>query len=138
MNLLQVRTQFRSISGRHDLVDSHYSDNGADFYINAGQRHLDRRSKHQKSFASCFRFCEVGRMSVQFPYCRAVQEVWAATTSAKWQLEKRDLQDLLEGYFTTIPSGIDTGTTLYYAPTITRGVPDMSKITLDTLSAVFR
>ena len=135
MNLLQVRTQFRSVSGRFDLVNSDFSDNGADFYINAGQRHLDRLGKNQKSFASCYRFCEAGFWTVQFPYCRAIQEVWAATITARWQLEKRDLQDLLEGYFTTIPSGIDTGNTLYYAPAVTRMSPGSSTVTVDTIEA---
>ena len=56
MNLLQIRTKFRDISGRFDLVNSDYSDNGADFYINEGRKFLDRLGEVQKSWASCFRF----------------------------------------------------------------------------------
>jgi len=123
VNLLQLRQRFRTLSGRHDLVDADGSDSGADFFINAGQRHLDRLDETQKSPGICFRFCEVGFWSVHFPYCRAVKEVWANSTTAKWQLEKKDLQHLLAGYFTTVPSGIDVGSTLYYAPAITRSVP---------------
>lgn len=123
MNLLQLRQQFRTISGRFDLVNEDGSDNGADFYINAGQRHLDRLDQTQKSGGICYRFCEANFWSVQFPYCRAVKEVWAATIEARWPLEKKTLQDLLAGYFTKLPSGIDPGTTLYYSPTITRNIP---------------
>ena len=40
MNLLQIRTKFVQLSGRYDLVvdaaGGDYSDNGADFFINAG------------------------------------------------------------------------------------------------------
>ena len=124
MNLLQIRQQLRTVSGRFDLVDADGSDSGAGFYINAGQRHLDRLDETQKSPAICYRFCEPGFWSVQFPYCRAVKEAWAATLTARWQLEKKNLQDLIAGYFTKLPSGIDPGGTLYYSPAITRYIPE--------------
>lgn len=129
MNLLQIRQQFRTLSGRHDLVTSAGADAGADFFINAGQRHLDRLDETQKSPGVAYRFCNIGHCSVFFPYCRAVKEVWATSLTARWQLEKRDLADLIAGYFTTYLSGIDTGTPLYYAPAVTRSVPATSKIT---------
>jgi len=135
MNLLQLRQQFRIISGRFDLVNEDGSDNGANFYINAGQRHLDRLDTNQKSFGIAYRFCEPKFWSVSFPFCRAIKEVWAATTSARWQLEKKNLQDLLTGYFTTIPSGIDSGSPLYYAPTVTRAVPETSETMSDAFEA---
>lgn len=124
MNLLQIRQQFRTLSGQYGLINSDGSDNGANFFINAGQRHLDRLDTTQKSYGTCFRFCEPGFYSVQFPYCRAVKEVWAATIIAKWQLEKKNLQDLLAGYFTKLPSEIDRGDPSYYSPTVTRAVPE--------------
>lgn len=132
MNLLQLRQQLRSISGRFDLVNEDSSDNGANFFINSGQRHLDRLDTNQKSFGVCYRICEPNSYSVSFPYCRAVKEVWAATATAKWQLEKKNLADLIAGYFTTLPSGIDSGSPLYYAPTITRAVPEISIVGADT------
>lgn len=44
MSLLVVREQFARQTGRYDLVTSAttFTDNGADFYIKAGQRMLDR------------------------------------------------------------------------------------------------
>jgi len=44
MSLLDVREQFARTTGRYDLVTSAttFTDNGADFYIKAGQRMLDR------------------------------------------------------------------------------------------------
>lgn len=128
MNLLQLRQQFRTTSGRFDLVNEDGSNIGANFYINAGQRHLDRLIEVQKSWGICYRFCNPNVYSIQFPYCRAIKEVWAATTTARWKLEKRDLQELISNYFNKLPSGIDSGTPLYYSPTITRTVPETSKI----------
>jgi len=68
MNLLQLRTKFRSLSGRFDLVNADFTDNGADFFINEGRKYLDRLDETQKSWASCFRFVEVG----QFAGCKGV------------------------------------------------------------------
>ena len=124
MNLLQLRTKFRSLSGRFDLVNSDFSDNGADFFINEGRKYLDRLDETQKSWASCFRWLEIGHFSVSFPYCRAIKEVWAATTSERWQLEKKSLQDLTAGYLTGLPSSRNTGSPLYYAPCIVRYIPE--------------
>lgn len=133
MNLIQVRTKLRELSGRFDLVNADYSDNGADFFIWEGQKHLDRLDETQKSWASAFRFIEVGRFSASFPYCRAIKEVWAASTSERWQLEKKNLQDLIEGYLTDLPTERTNGTPLYYSPAITRYIPEDA--TIDTFES---
>lgn len=135
MNLLQIRQQLRTTSGRNDLVNEDGSDNGANFYINAGQRHLDRLNTTQKSFGIAYRFCNIGFHAVTFPYCRAVKEVWVSTITARWQLEKKNLQDLIAGYFTKLPSSIDKGNPLYYAPTITRAVPETAESPSDEFEA---
>lgn len=124
MNLLQLRAKLRELSGRFDLVNDDFSDNGADFYIYEGQKHLDRMDETKKSWASCFRFIEINGFAVQFPYCRAIKEVWAMSTSARWQLEKKNLQDLIAGYLTGLPSERDVGCPMYYSPGITRHVPE--------------
>ena len=124
MNLLQLRTKFRELSGRFDLVNADFSDNGADFFINEGRKFLDRLNETQKSWGVSYRFMEVGQFSVSFPHCRAIKEVWVATTSARWQLEKYRLQDLMSEYLTGLPSSRNTGTPLYYSPCITRYIPE--------------
>jgi len=132
MNLLQLRTKLIELSGRFDLVTDaaggDYSDNGADFFIYEGQKHLDRLNETQKSWASCFRFIDVGRFSASVPYCRAIKEVWAASTTARWQLDKKNIQDLIEDYMLSIPSERTNGTPLYYSPTITRHVPEDAEV----------
>jgi hypothetical protein len=129
MNLLEIRQKFRTISGRWDLVNEDGSDNGADFFIYEGQKYLDRLDETQKSWANYYRFLETGHYFISFPYCRALKEVWAATPSSRWQLKKKDLQDLMEGYLTTVPSSRTVGTPLYYSPCITRYIPENADIT---------
>ena len=124
MNLLQTRKEFRKISGRFDLVNEDGSDNGADFFLNEGRKFLDRLDETQKSWASCFRFVEIGQFSASFPHCRAVKEVWAMSSTARWQLEKKDLQDLITGYMSGLPSSRTNGTPLYYSPCLTRYIPE--------------
>lgn len=130
MNLLQLRTKFRTLSGRFDLVNDDYSDNGADFFINEGIKFLDRASETQKSAASHFKIANVGTFSVTFPYCRALKEVWISdATNGRRQLKKKPLQDLITGYLTTFPSERTEGLPLYYSPCITRYIPEDADLT---------
>jgi hypothetical protein len=124
MNLLQIRTQFRKLSGRFDLVDSTFADTGADFFINEGRKYLDRMDETQKSWASRFKLLNVGNFSVSVEQCRAIKEVWLATTEGRWQLVKKNLQDLIAGYLSGLPSSRTNGTPLYYSPCLTRHIPE--------------
>lgn len=124
MNLLQIRQQFRSLSGRYDLVNDDGSDNGANFFINEGRKFLDRLDETQKSWASRFLWLQVGLWGVQFEHCRAIKEVWIASTTARWQLEKLKLQELMVEYLNCPASSRDSGTPLYYSPVLTRYIPE--------------
>jgi len=91
MSLLEVRTQLIKITGRYDLVVDavDYADNGADFYINAGQLWLDRRETHKKSFSRVFETVSAGEWYLTFQLCRAIKEVWISNSDGeKWKLEK--------------------------------------------------
>jgi len=124
MNLLQIRQQFRTLSGRFDLVNIDGSDNGANFFINEGRKFLDRKDDTKNSFASRYKVLNTGRFSASVEQCRAIQEVWMATTAGRWQLEKKSLQDLMTGYLSGFPTGRTNGTPLYYAPCIVRYIPE--------------
>lgn len=128
MNLLQMRTKFVELSGRSDLVNDDFTDNGADFFINEGRKFLDRLDETQKSWGSCFRFLETGQFSVSFPYCRAIKEIWVATSVERWQLTKMNLQDLMYEYLSGLPSSREVGSPLYYSPCITRYIPESSTV----------
>lgn len=124
MNLYEVRRHFCSVSGRYDLVEDDATEL-ADFFINEGSKLLDRLSEMQKTWASHFRYMVAGDWNVQFPYCRAVKEVWAATRTARWQLEKKDLQWLLANMMTELVTNLDTGDPIYYSPFLTRIVGEL-------------
>jgi len=124
MNFLQVLLKFRELSGRFDLVSDVGVDTGAGFFINEGRKFLDRLDENQKSWGTSFRFLDIGFYSVQFPYCRAIKEVWAATTTQRWQLEKKNIQDLINGYMLDNPSSRTPGPPQYYSPCITRAIPE--------------
>lgn len=124
MNLLQVRTKFRELSGRFDLVNADYTDNGADFFINSGMKYLDRLTETQKSWATFPYLLSVGGYLVKFPYCRSVKEVWVATTVAQWQLEKKRLQDIQADYGQGLVSSLTNGVPLYYSPCVSRYIPE--------------
>lgn len=130
MNLLQIRTKFRSLSGRFDLVNADFSDNGADFFINEGRKFLDRMDETQKSWASTFRLLSAGDYAATFPYCRSIKEVWMATSQERWQLEKKSLQDLTAAYLTELPSQRTQGVPRYYAPCISRYIPEDATVAL--------
>lgn len=129
MNLLQIRQLFKKLSGRFDLVNTDDSDNGANFFINEGRKYLDRLDETQKSWGICYRFLDVGFWAVQFPLCRAIKEVWVASTEERWQLEKKSLQDIMTAYLTE-PVGLrSAGDPEYYSPCVTRYIPDNAAVT---------
>lgn len=46
MDLEDIRDKFIELSGRDDLANDDGTDNGADYFINAGQKFLDKRFGH--------------------------------------------------------------------------------------------
>ena len=120
MNLLELRKLFRQLSGRFDLVNEDGSDNGANFFINEGRKFLDRLDETKDSESTHFATIPLGHFSLSFPYCRAVRNIWVATTSARWFLKRKHLKDLIATYLTTLPSSLSVGTPLYWAPCVTR------------------
>lgn len=124
MNLLEIRKKFRELSGRYDLVNDDFSDNGADFFINEASRWLDKTTETSKSSASYMTIVEPSTWYINFPLCRAVKEVWFSTSVGRWQLTKKRYQDLLAGYFSAHPSVWQTGSPLHYAPFLSRQIPE--------------
>ena len=121
MNLFDTRHRFRDLSGRYDLVDDDVTDH-VDWLIRQACRYLDRKSKHQKSGAVHYAQTAVDDFQVSIPYCRAVKEVWLTSTTERYQLEKKDLQWLIANYLSA--DTITSGTPLYWAPTLTRRIPE--------------
>lgn len=132
MNLLEIRTQFVKISGRYDLVNpSTFANNGADFYIQQGQRSLERRLNISPSVAKFYDDIAIGTYKVSVANCRAIQEVWIMNSESRTELDKLgdyDLRAIHQKYVTnmysTPLSTMGQGRPLYYYPTNLRRSPE--------------
>lgn len=115
MNLLDIRTWFAKDSGRYDLVDSSFADNGADKYINAGQRWLDRQTEHAKEITRFFRTISSGDYFVRFQDSRVITNVWCGDTSKLDPLERKTYNELRGNYDGPF-SGETAATPKYFCP----------------------
>ena len=134
MNLLQIRTQFAQISGRYDLVNpSTFTDNGADFYIQQGQRSLERRTNINPTRAKYYVDLSIDDYLAKFQNCRAIYSVWVMNSESRTEvvkLEEYDLraihQQYVENMYSTPLSTMDSGRPIYYYPTNLRRSPESS------------
>ena len=132
MNLLQIRTQFAKISGRYDLVNpSTFADAGADFYIQQGQRSLERRLNISPSIAKFYGDLTIGTYKVSVANCRAIQEVWVMNSESRTEVSKLgdyDLRGIHQKYvsnmYTTPLSSMESGRPSHYYLTNLRRSPE--------------
>lgn len=118
MEYYLIRKKFCELSGRYDLMNTDYTDNGADFFINAGQRYLDRLQNTGQMQAKYFQRISAGTRKVYVPGLRTVKEVWAgSSTDGLIQLSKASLTWLRQEYGERLGS-VTQGTPEYYAPAI--------------------
>lgn len=129
MEYYLIRKKFCELSGRYDLMNADYTDNGADFFINAGQRHLDRLQNTGQMQAKYIQKVSAGTIKVYVAGLRTVKEVWAGnSTDGLIQLSKASLTWLRQEYEEQLGS-VTQGTPEYYAPAIFRPYPDTSTTT---------
>lgn len=75
MNLHEIRQQFKIASARYDLVNTDGSDNGADYYINCGQRFLDSQIDTNQTEATHLVALGANQFSVALQYARSIKAV---------------------------------------------------------------
>ena len=115
MNLSEIREQFVKESGRYDLINDDGSDNGADFYINAGQKYLDALTEKTEEIARAFRVIDSGDYFVRLQGCRAIHDVGVGNSESFNWIERYDLYDLRKLY--NEPFGfIESATPSHFAP----------------------
>lgn len=126
MNLLGIRQKFIGFSGRYDLAttvgaDAHDTDNGADFFINAGMRFLDRKYQTPKAYGR--RFDEVAADSwyLTFANCLAISAVWCNDDEGRWQLTKYPYDSIRKSY-PDLVSQHETGAPRFYTPLVLRSI----------------
>ena len=132
MNLGEIRTLLIERSGRADLVVTVAGnvDNGANFFIQSGQRTLDRLVGINKSWARSFKDMAIGDYYSTFKGCRAIKGVWFSNSDGRVKIEKVSLEEMRELYGET-PADITNGFPLHYCITPLRTYPDDSDIIID-------
>lgn len=129
MNLKAFRKFLVTQAGRYDLVNDDFSDNGIDSFIIAGSKYLDNLNETQKSWGVSYQNLAIDEISISLPYCRAIKEVWAiSSTEGRWEVEKKDFKDLMDEYLAALPSEMESGTIEYYSPCITRIIPSTTTL----------
>jgi len=141
MSLLEIRQKFLEASGRADLVNaSTYANLGADWFIQAGQRFLDRRlSEEPRLYARHSVSLPSGSYFTYFRHCRVIHEVWIANAEGRTKLRKMTQTELRELYPDIYDGSLDTtltppiqntamaaGKPLYWAPLIIQAAPDLN------------
>lgn len=123
MTLSEIRTQFVKLTGRNDLVNGS-NDNGANYFINAGQRFLDLKYRFPKDVGMYPTTLAVGGYSIVIQnYARAIKEVWVANADGRWQLNKKSYQDFLATYTKKFTLE-EQGAVLDYCPAMLRIMPE--------------
>lgn len=133
MNLLQIRTAFIDRSGRRDLVvdssPTDYDDNGANFFIQAGQRLLDTIIPNRKSLGRYVKDLTVNDYKVMIKYVRAIDSVYIKGAGlARSELDRKSYSWLLEEYGDSI-SDSTAGQPRYYSPVLSIISPEQKDLT---------
>lgn len=98
MNLLEIREQFVLLSGRYDLANDDYTDNGADFYIKAGQKYLDRLHTYEKATLRLRWPIAANEHRVFISQVRSIKHVWYYGNDNRLELIEKPV-DLLKKWF---------------------------------------
>lgn len=101
MNLLDIRKKFVQLSGRYDMVvdTTDWANDGADFYIQVGQKLIEKMVEVPLNVASMYVPLEAGDYKVSWEYhTRAIHEVWVETSEGRYRAEKFDLDEIKEVY----------------------------------------
>lgn len=133
MTLTEIRALFEDRSGRSDLVTSLGANNGADFFIQSGQRTLDRLLEVDKSWARKYATLAIGDYYAIFKGCRAVKEVWLSTSEGRVRLEKLSQTEMRLLNYEDAPDEVTSGDTIRYCLISLRTYPDDDKVNIDYL-----
>jgi hypothetical protein len=123
MDYKDLRKKFIEMSGRYDLINANWTDNGADFFINAGQKHLDRMLNQGKAKARLTKSLTAGTILITTTGLRVVKEVWASNSDGMYELFPNTITNM-RTYYEKKLSEVDRGAPAYYCPAVLRPFPD--------------
>lgn len=136
MTLLEIREQFVRQSGRYDLVvdATSWQNNGADFYIQAGQRMLDRMLPFPKEEGELTISLATNQIASTLTDVRAVRRVSLqdSTEGTMKHLVKTSVAGLRDLYGAEVSSlsGVTSGPPIFWALGTLRG--DVTTTTTST------
>lgn len=110
-----VRDKFVAMSGRYDLVRATGEDNGADFFINAGQKFLDRIANQGKASSRYTGTLAAGAVSITVPYMRTLKTAVLSASEELVPLTLTSYEELVEMYGLPLAS-CTASTPVYIAP----------------------
>lgn len=133
MTLLSVRNQFLKKSGRYDLGTIDGLDNGANWYINSGQKMLDRRMANEFLLAKRLGVLEVGEYLKIFRQAKVIKNVWLTDPSDGSSFEpERKTYEQIRNFYGERLSVMTNGQPAYWAPAYVRLDPTL---TIDEVTA---
>jgi hypothetical protein len=140
MTLLSVRVQFvKNYSGRYDLVvdTDDWEDNGANFFIQAGQKWLDTTFTIARTQAIYYITVGSGGWYALIPSARVVHHIWMSNNEeVRWELDRITLSSL-RNMFPEGFSNVDPDRPQFFAPLFLRDVPEtLGEITLDQVGQI--
>lgn len=114
VGLKQIRQLFVRATGRYDLENVDGTDNGANWFIQAGQRFLDRQVFEAHGRAKAYSKVKAISNIATFSRCRALQEVYLLTNDGRKRLDKISFSEM-QCTYPKVPDPSWAGTPLYYA-----------------------
>jgi hypothetical protein len=137
MPLIDIRIQFIQYTGRYDLVIDtiDYDNAGADTFIVAGQRWLDRTFEVNGSKGRDDTFLDIGNWFTLVPDVRVIESVWVSlVTGERYPLKYLSMMDF-RASFGKDPIGITNGRVNYYTPIFFQKIPASYDALIDVIGS---
>jgi hypothetical protein len=130
-----VKTKFAGMIGRPDLIDGVTTPDAA-FYINEGQKYLDRLFNRGKAEARHFTNLIAGQVIVSLQNVRSFKEVWLYDSETRVKLIVATAAEMRD-YYNEPTSVLTSGAPEYYSPVVIRPYPkDLTSVGLNQVWAV--
>lgn len=98
MNYGQVMIDFVRKSGRLDLIRHDDSDNGAGFYVNAGNRLLDLLQDNVQTKSWHYQLLGAGTSVIYLQNFRSVEDIWIVDDDGRTEIKEKSLKWIRANY----------------------------------------
>lgn len=112
MNLREIRRRFCEESARYDLMTEDGYNQGADYYINSGQRLLDSSIEFPQSEATLLVSMAENQYTTSIQYARSIRNVsiiQADGRSSLTGLRPSEFRKYFPRLLSSVPTGVDPG-----------------------------